>query len=231
MHLLLLPGMDGTGQLFEPLLAVLPPSLQATVVAYPADKPCGYAELLPIGEAAVPVGVEFIVLAESFSGPLALMMAARQPPGLRGIILCALFASNPLPWFPRCLHGLIRPILFRATPAPLLRWALLGRHNTAPLSQMVKAALARVLPSVLAARARAVLTVNISAQLQTCNVPILHIAATEDRLVSRGSLDHIRRLCPRVEAVALAGPHLLLQVAPKAAAAVIQAFAESCAVN
>ena len=54
MHLLLLPGMDGSGQLFEPVFAFLSPSLTTTVVAYPPDKPYGYAEILSIVEAAIP---------------------------------------------------------------------------------------------------------------------------------------------------------------------------------
>ena len=89
MHLILLPGMDGTGQLFGPLLRILPPGLEAAVVAYPPDRPCGYAELLPLVEAAVPDGGEFLILGESFSGPLALLLAASRPRGLRGVILCA----------------------------------------------------------------------------------------------------------------------------------------------
>jgi hypothetical protein len=50
MHLLLLPGMDGTGRLFGPLLRALQPTLSPVVVAYPVDQPYGYAELLPFVE-------------------------------------------------------------------------------------------------------------------------------------------------------------------------------------
>jgi hypothetical protein len=93
---------------------------------------------------------------------------------------------------------------------------------------MVEAAIAEVQPAVLAARARAILEVDVSAQLQASPVPILYLAATEDRLVSRRNLAHIRRIQPRVEAVALVGPHLLLQVAPEKAGHVIQVFAAAC---
>jgi hypothetical protein len=37
MHLLLLPGMDGTGQLFDPLLGALPPSLPASSQSQVSD--------------------------------------------------------------------------------------------------------------------------------------------------------------------------------------------------
>jgi pimeloyl-ACP methyl ester carboxylesterase len=220
--------MDGTGRLFEPLLPFLPPSLAAAVVAYPPDRPHDYAELLPHVEAAIPGGQEFLVLGESFSGPLAVLLAARRPPGLRGIILCASFARSPLPPFARWLRCLIRPWCFRAVPRSLLRRVLLGRFGTPSLAQMVEAAIAAVRPEVLAARARAILAVDVGTQLRVCPVPILYLAATEDRLVSRRSLGHIRGIQPRVEAVVLAGPHLLLQVAPVEATRVIQSFAASC---
>jgi pimeloyl-ACP methyl ester carboxylesterase len=229
MHLLLLPGMDGTGQLFKPLLRVLPPSLPAVVVSYPPDRPCGYADLLPLVEAAVPAGEEFIVLGESFSGPLALLLAARRPSGLRGVILCASFAHSPLPRFARWFRGLIRPLWFRATPTSLVGRVLLGRYRTPSLMHMVQQTLAVVTPAVLAARVRAILSVDVGREIQACPVPLLYLSATEDRLVSPRSLARIRRLYPAVEQVTLAGPHLLLQAAPEQAASAIQRFAASCA--
>lgn len=228
MHLLLLPGMDGTGRLFEPILPFLPPSLVAVVLAYPPDRPYDFAELLPHVAAAIPDGQEFLILGESFSGPLALLLAARQPPGLRGVILCASFARCPLPSFAQWFGVLIRPWWFRAVPTWLIRRALLGRFSTPRLARLVEGAIGGVQPAVLAARTRAILGVNVDAQLRACPVPILYLAATEDWLVSRRSLAHIRRVQPRVETVVLAGPHLLLQVAAEEAARAIQAFAAAC---
>ena len=43
MRLVLLPGMDGTGRLFGPLLAALPPGIDGEPVAYPRDEPLGAA--------------------------------------------------------------------------------------------------------------------------------------------------------------------------------------------
>ena len=40
IRLVLLPGMDGTGILFEPLLEILPSDLHAKVVSYPVNEPC-----------------------------------------------------------------------------------------------------------------------------------------------------------------------------------------------
>jgi len=51
-RLVLLPGMDGTGILFEPLLNVLPREWEPIVVRYPPDEARGYDELLEVVKAA-----------------------------------------------------------------------------------------------------------------------------------------------------------------------------------
>ena len=144
-------GDGRNGATLPPLLRALPSSLSPVVGAYPADQPCGYAKLLPLVEAAAPASAEYVVVGESFSGPLALMLAARRPPGLRGIVLCASFVRSPLPPLARWLRALIFPFWFRAVPRPLLRWALLGRHQTVALAELVEAAIATVRPAVFAA--------------------------------------------------------------------------------
>lgn len=72
-----MPGLDGSGVLFRPLLKRLPPEVVPQVITYPATTPLGYAELLPHVMAALPESGAFVVLGESFSGPLALMVAAQ----------------------------------------------------------------------------------------------------------------------------------------------------------
>src|SRR5260221_8527089 len=114
--LILMPGMDGTGELFAPLLRALGSSMESAVVRYPADAPLGYAELLPRVRAELPSSEPFVLLGESFSGPLALMLAAEAPAGLRGVILCASFASNPIHWLPPFAKWFVHPVLFRGMP-------------------------------------------------------------------------------------------------------------------
>jgi pimeloyl-ACP methyl ester carboxylesterase len=228
MHLLLLPGMDGTGRLFAPLVEVLPPSLQPVIVAYPGDRPLDYAQLLPLVEASIPP-TDFLVLGESFSGPLAVMLAADKPPGLRGIILCASFVRHPMPLRLSLLRYLIHPLLFRLAPMLLIRRVLLGSYQATPLAEQLRQAIAQVSPAVLAARARAILSVDVGRQLQSCPAGVLYLQASQDRLVWPGSLAYICRMYPAVEVASLPGPHLLLQTAPREAAQVIEQFAARCA--
>lgn len=216
--MLLLPGMDGTGLLFEPLLKALPDWLQPRVVAYPADEPLGYEGLLPSVRDACPPAAEFVVLAESFSGPLALMLAASEPPGLRGIILCASFIRCPLRTPFRWIAAAARPIHFRLAPTWPARWALFGGHETDFLHRLFATATVTVSPAAMAARARAVASVDVTEELRMCRVPLLYLAAQQDRVVAPSCLSTIRREKPDIQVVELPGPHLLLQTLPVEAA-------------
>src|SRR3984957_19651439 len=93
--LVLLPGLDGTGKLFADFLKTLDLGVSANVVPYPADVPLGYDELEHLVRAALPTRGRFVLLGESFSGPLAIRIAADPPPGLSGLILCVTLASYP----------------------------------------------------------------------------------------------------------------------------------------
>ncbi len=46
MKLILLPGLDGTGILFEPLVRALPSHLSPVIIAYATQETLGYAELV-----------------------------------------------------------------------------------------------------------------------------------------------------------------------------------------
>src|ERR1700719_4469607 len=95
--LVLLPGLDGTGKLFTEFLKAIQNRVDTLVVAYPNDTPMNYDELETLVRAALPADRPFILLGESFSGPLAIRIAARQPAWLAGLILCGPFCSNPYP--------------------------------------------------------------------------------------------------------------------------------------
>jgi pimeloyl-[acyl-carrier protein] methyl ester esterase len=227
MRLLMLPGMDGTGRLFEPLLAALPTSLPATAIAYPPGEPLGYEGLLPlVMAAAAQAGGPFVVVGESFSGPLALMLAARRPPGLRGVVLCASFVRFPLPLPERWRH-VVRPWMFRVQPLWLLSWVLLGRQGFGPLGRLLRSAVRSVSPEALAARAVAVAGVDVTAELQACPVPVLYLRAASDMVIRPGCCELIRSLRPDTRVVVLPGPHLVLQASSAEAAVVLGMFCES----
>ncbi|MFI5165675.1 MAG: alpha/beta fold hydrolase [Thermoanaerobaculales bacterium] len=224
ISLVLLPGLDGTGIAFRPLLGALPAWIGPQVHAYPGATPATYEQLLAKVLAALPRDAEFALLGESFSGPLALRAAATRPRGLHAVVLCASFVRNPMPWLPHWAAPLVRPFPFRFYPVVtvLKRW--FGRFSTPELRALLAEALAGVERPVLAARVRALLQVDASDALRACPVPILYLAGSHDCLVPKRNLRLIQTLRPDAQVAWLNAPHVLLQTQPVAAAQAIAAF-------
>lgn len=221
--LVLLPGMDGTGTLFGPLIKALPNTLPFKVVAYPPDVPAGYDALRDFAEAALPVDDQVILLGESFSGPIAISLAAKHPNRIKGVILCCTFARSPRPSL-SALEFLVAMAPIKQLPIVFASAALLGRHATPELRTALRGALAMVPAAVIRERLKAVMSVDVSADLAKVSAPILYLRATEDRLVPKHASDIIKRLQPSTNIVEIVGPHCLLQAAPVICAEAIQEF-------
>lgn len=106
-HVLMLPGLDGSGSLSTPFLSALQAhGLTTQAITLPAQGGQDHATLAQRLWSQLP-GHPFILLAESFSGPLAVELATRHPTGLRGLVLarqpaqpCCRRLGLCLPW--RC---------------------------------------------------------------------------------------------------------------------------------
>ena len=158
ISLVLLPGLDGTGELFRPLLAELPGWIHPVVVSYPRTEELGYAELLPLAASFLPTDAPFVILGESFSGPLAVMLAAESPAGLKGVVLCASFVRKPFRTLPAWLGMLCIGPIFRLWPAVLRLRSLPIRGELRALLPLALAAIRSVRPEVVASRVRALMT-------------------------------------------------------------------------
>ncbi|MDR1996022.1 serine aminopeptidase domain-containing protein [Azonexus sp.] len=224
--LVFLPGLDGTGLLFRDFAASFGPEIETIVVSYPVDAPLGYPELESIVRSHLPQNRPFFLVAESFSGPIGISIAASSPPGLLGLVLCCSFARNPVP-----VLAPLRPLLgifpVSSVPTRLLGFFLLGRSSSpAHLGELANC-LGLVKPSVLRARARAVLTVDVSASLPRIRVPLLYMRASEDRVVSRSCSEQIASVVPHTQIAEITAPHFLLQTLPSLAASRVASFVET----
>ncbi|HKJ29840.1 MAG TPA: hypothetical protein VKA22_06480, partial [Desulfuromonadales bacterium] len=65
--LVMLPGLDGTGLVFDPLLEHLPEEIEVQVVRYPADRVMSFQEHVDFARKQLPRKKPFVLLAESFS--------------------------------------------------------------------------------------------------------------------------------------------------------------------
>lgn len=226
--LVLLPGLDGTGVLFDDFVANLPPDLQPIVVRYPTDKPLGYAQLEEIVRASIPTNSRFVLLGESFSGPLAISIAASKPAGLIGLVLSCTFARYPRNLFRRG-HWLA-PYLPVAGMAVIAARRLVSPGRVDPaVAGKLNAARERVAKRVFRARIGALLRVDVTACLSVINVPILDLRAMKDGIVPNRAGDEIRKRGREVRAIDMEGPHFLLQAKPSQAAEVIHKFVSDIA--
>ncbi len=222
--IVLLPGMDGTGELFAPLVAAWGDQFRTQVVSYPRAERLGYAALADRVRALLPLHEDYVLLAESFAGPLGVMLAAERPQRLRGLVLCATFARSPLP-FLRWTAPWAQIAPLAALPDSLLAWGLLGPYATPSLLRAIRHAVQSVEPVVLAERISAVSDVDVSQALSEVQVPVLYLQARNDRVVPRRAVrPFVAALGDRLEVASCAGPHCLLQARPGDAAAAISAF-------
>lgn len=221
--LVLLPGLDGTGCLLSDFANALGPEVEVIVASYPRDIPLGYTELETVARSFLPTDKPFFLLAESFSGPIGIAIAASAPPGLQGLVLCCSFARNPLPMLAP-LRSLIGLLPLRFVPNRLLGFFVLGHHASAMKLEALSQTIAQVSETVLRIRAQAALSIDNSADLAHVRVPILYLRASEDRVVSRASAEQVTRLAPHSKVVELPAPHFLLQAQPKEAAGVTMEF-------
>jgi len=220
--LVLLPGMDGTGELFAPLLGELGPDIDATAVSYP-DRRASYTEHEAVARRELPKDRPFVILGESFSGPVAVSIAANPPLNLRGLILCASFLTCP-----HALLRVLRPFTPLATPklVPgfIAHHSLLGSFATPALRAAHAAALGHVSSRTLTARLRAMADVDVREQLARVELPSLYLRAARDRVVAARCGDEFLKHARNGRLVEIDGPHFLLQTCPEECAQHVREF-------
>jgi pimeloyl-ACP methyl ester carboxylesterase len=224
-NLILLPGLDGTTRLLAPFVdAVRAYFASVAAIVYPHDVPMDYTALEMFARERLPKESPFVLLGESFSGPVAIRIAADPPPNLVGLVLSTTFPRAPVPLI-SSLAPLTRFAPTRTIPISALSFALLGRWSTPAFRRDLRTALNEVAPAVLRARAAAAMRANVSNSLPKIGVPTLCLRAEHDRLLRpHAALELLQRI-PNAREVAMPGPHLLLQTRTDAAAEAVVRFA------
>ena len=228
MRTLLLPGLDGTGRLFGPLVAAAPESMQTHVVGYPGDQSLGYDALAQRVLTQITPDAPYGIIAESFSGPIALRVAAAAARPPAWVVLVATFTQPPLAAPLRWLARAASHAMFRLPqPKVALRHLLLGGDAPAELVDETHRAIRSVRPGVLGGRVRQVMTADADDDLRRCPAPVLYIHATRDRMLRRGIPERLRRIRPDITVRELDSPHLVLQRRPAESFEIVEQFVGS----
>jgi pimeloyl-ACP methyl ester carboxylesterase len=206
-----LPGLDGTNLLLDRFVELAPESTSPQVIPLPDDPVDDYQslcdKLLPQIQEMQPCHL----IAESFSGPIAVMLAQTFPQYIDRLTLVATFVDSPIPFIGRFLPW----ALLVRMPMPLMiaqRYFVCGDRE---MAIMLKRAVGRTSPTTLAKRIRLLMTVNVCAELARIQCPIQYIRPIHDRLVPKRCVDKIVGVNGRVIVQEIDGPHLIMQTYPE----------------
>lgn len=233
LSLLLLPGMDGDGRLFNRLRAALESKLGlcVDVVSYNDLAISSYDDIEADVRSQLAGLGPVVLVGESFSGPVVVRLCAAPPSNLVAGVVVSSFPYSPVP-APHWLSPVLsRLILYFRPPRWALRLALVGRGADEDLVDEVQSVISGTSKQLLSSRLRAIMQVDVRAALADCRLPMLGIRASKDRLVSRSVNRQLSRSCAGMAEVELDGPHLLAQVNPMGVAHEIEVFLRSLEVE
>lgn len=180
---------------------------------------------MPFVRSASLISEPFVLVAESFSTPLAIQYAATNPPNLKGVVVCTGFVTSPVRGWRRFIYSLLSPFSFGVAPPEFVTRRLLIGPNAPPLlAASVRAAISMVSPKVLSTRLGLVLACDVRAELRQVTAPILYLQAGQDHLVDSSCLEEILKIKPQTSVTVIAGPHLLFQREPQRSADVVSEY-------
>ena len=213
----LLPGLDGTGDLFKFFHAALPETVATKIIKYPLDRFLEVDELARYVSSDVATFNPDVILAESFSGPVAIQLldTLQQRPKL--LLLCASFVTNPRPialTFAQFLP--LSQILRLKCPEKLLRLFCFDAHTSAETIALFQETIACVPAALLASRLKCI--ARLKPPTRKIAIPCVLIRPRSDLLVPDNAAENVRKYRETLEIVDFDGPHFLLQSRPLEAA-------------
>lgn len=206
----LLPGLHGSTVLYDAFVALAPPWARCLPVPLPTLGDQSIPGLAATLEAEVRHLEGFVLVGESYSGPIAARVAARLGPKVTLLVLC-----NPLVELSAGLPaGLAASAAsWRGMPAWSAAAVLSDGDRT-----LGRAALEgiRALPrGILEARLAAAFAATSDELAPLLAPPLLVVLGTRDRLVSPEWMRALLKDVPRATVVELDAPHLVVQSRPR----------------
>ena len=218
MKIVLLPGLDGTGNLFNPLLKFIPEE-NVTVIALPMHGEQTYSALAAYCKGRMP-REPYILVTESFSGPIGLMLAAIDDSFLKKLILVATFASPPKPFVSKlCSYLPLKQLIRLPLSGIASRILFLGFNTPSEIIEGFMSAVALVPSGIMKKRLQVASSFRID--IEQINKPVVYIQPTTDFLVPNSCYSVVSQFCPNITLQKVKGPHFILQANPKVCSEII----------
>ncbi len=226
--LIFFPGLDGTGISYEPLGQFVATNAEVIVVRYPKDKVLSFNETVECAAKQISSINGAVVIAESFSGPIAIELIGSGKLKAKCLILCATFAQSPRAFLLSIAKYLpLSTIMGFRIPDAILKLALGGSEFSESLLPVFHRMKDTVLPKVLAHRLRIVNKVDVRHWLPKLSIPCCYIQATNDMAVPSLAIKNFTSNIPNLTVKNIRGPHFIIQARPKESATVISEFTTS----
>lgn len=219
-RLILLPGLDGSGKLFSPIIPHLEAHFDVSIVTFP-DLP-SFNDYVDTARNQLPDSAGITLVAESLAGPVALALMAQRAGQFGPSILSSTFARSPL----AALTHLAKHIpeqMFSIGALSEFCLDIDAEENvdfseTQPLPLNVTD---QIDGAVLKHRLSVMSRIDVSAVLPQIDVPMLCLHAERDRILSETDVQMLQKYLPRATRINIDGPHLLLQTRPQECADLI----------
>lgn len=220
-----LPGLHGNAELFSKIQNIISPTLDTEFIELPSDGEQDYTTLSTWLNNHLPTGQPRLIIAESFSGPLALRIAKQRPEDIAGIVLVASFCSSPInPSFALLAQ---RPLFMVKPPSIALRHFLTGSDADENEVTLLRNAIHKTPASILISRIKAVLGLQEQDIPILTKTPILILQAQRDQIIPWDAQQRLEASYPNAKVYWIDAPHLILQHQPKQCLVSIQRFLAS----
>jgi pimeloyl-[acyl-carrier protein] methyl ester esterase len=212
-HILIFPGLDGTGSLTQEFAAGDWRGHPTSVMPLPVDSPQDYGSLVNWLAERLPEG-KLVLVGESFSAPLAMLLAARERNRVKALVIVAGFCQSPVP----PALGLIplRPFFLLPPPSSLLKKYLLGPDSSQDQVDQLAKAIRSVPGSILAERAEVVLALQEKDLPRLDDLPVLLLQAKDDKIINWENQSLLERHFPNAPVAWIESSHALFFTQPDA---------------
>ncbi len=214
---MLLPGLDGTGELFDAFLSNFDGDY--IVIALPLSGSQDHAFLANLIKNQLPTE-DYILLAESFAGGIIPELLKQNNPHMKGVIFVASFLSSPNQF----LLSIAKLLPIKAlASAPLStifhKFLFLGQGASKELLSKFVTVTKSIPDLVLKSRLEVMRQQRLSAK--TFDIPAIYIQALSDRLISSQKGREFSKVFTNIKYIEIEGPHFILQARAKESARLI----------
>jgi surfactin synthase thioesterase subunit len=224
MRLILLPAFDGTGKMFSDFVTALGDTVETQVISYPESGGQDYPALAGYIQTKIPDNEDYILLGESFAGPLVYDIASKDQKNCKAAIFVATYLTNPSPIALKTLTALPAGLIsfFLSKPAIIAKLSL-SKNADPSIAKAIADNFASVKSDIIKQR---LMTINNlgEAPTESLSMPCLNLTATDDNLVMKEKINEFKALCAVLDIESAKGGHFVLQENPEQSAKLVNIF-------